>query len=135
MVSEAQGYRALWSQVVLQAKDDVETADFGSIDYEQAVNFFIGSGKWAETRAAIAEMVDLHSDDLARLGRTLINCRREQEDLPPLVVDRTPTAIVPLPALFATMPLPPVAPASARHQHIYGAGSGRINPFSPFRNL
>jgi hypothetical protein len=138
-VQEAQGYQALWSQVVLQAKDDVETSLFGSVEYQQAADFFVGTGNWAEARTSIAEMVDLHPDDLTRLGRQLINLRRDQEGLPPLIINQTPVMAalpIPLPVLFATMPPPPSpreSQPSARHRHIYG-GAGRINPFSRFRH-
>jgi hypothetical protein len=135
-VQDAHNYRALRLQVVLQARDDVESADFSSVDYAQAAAFFVGAGQWAEARTSIAEMVDLHPDDLSRLGRQVINCRRAQEGLPPLAIHRVPAVAAPLPVLFATMPSPPAArsaPASTKYLHIYGDGSGRINPFSPFR--
>ena len=62
-VLDEQNYRALWSQVVLQAKQDLETEQPGSVVYGKAESFFSGSRQWAETRDAIATMIDLHADD------------------------------------------------------------------------
>jgi hypothetical protein len=128
-------WRSLWSQVVLQARDDVETADFGSVDYEQATDFFVGSGRWAESRAAIAELVDLHPDDLVRLGRGLINRRRDQAGLPAMDFNRRrPPGTRPPPVLVAiVVPVAPAAP-HARHRP-YGRPAGWISPFSPFRPI
>jgi hypothetical protein len=76
-------YRALWSAAVMQAKADVEHQPFESIDYDQAVAFFIGGGAWAESRLALADCLELHPDDLERVGRRCIAARRELEGLPP----------------------------------------------------
>ena len=80
---DEENYRALWSQVVLQAKQDLETEQPGSVVYGQAESFFFGARQWAETRDAIATMIDLHADDLTRLGRATIAARRVEEGLPP----------------------------------------------------
>ena len=77
-------YRSLWVAVVLQAKSDIETEPLGSLDFTQAVAFFIGSGQWVQNRAVIGDYLDLHRDDLEKLGRRCINARRAAEGLEPL---------------------------------------------------
>jgi len=77
------GYRALWGAAVLQAKADVEQQPIGSIDYDYAVAFFVGGGAWAESRAALADCLDVHPDDIERVGRRCIAARRKLEGLPP----------------------------------------------------
>src|SRR4051812_20882529 len=96
-VSGDRQYRDLWVAVVLQAKDDIENEPLGSVDFTQAVAFFIGSGNWAQNRTVIGDYLDLHRDDLEKLGRRCINARRAAEGLEPLrsgqpwpVLTRTP---------------------------------------------
>ena len=72
-------YRSLWVAVVLQAKSDIETELLDSLDFIQAVAFFIGSGQWVQNRAVIGDYLDLHRDDLEKLGRRCINARRAAE--------------------------------------------------------
>jgi hypothetical protein len=129
-ISVLDGHRTLWSRVVLQAKDDLETEGRGTITYEQAESFFLGSGHWAEARASIAEMIDLHVDDLARLGRVTIAARRAADGLPPMPdrIATPPAAPAPMPALIA-IPAPGRV-YSGRRQRRYGSD----NPFSPFRS-
>jgi hypothetical protein len=79
------GYRSLWIAVVLQAKTDIENEPLDSIHFAKAVAFFIGSGAWAENRVAVGDYLDLHRDDLERLGRRCINARRIAEGLEPLL--------------------------------------------------
>jgi hypothetical protein len=83
--TEDRTYRNLWVAVVLQAKEDVENAPLHSIDFAQAVAFFIGSGDWVQNRTAIGDYLDLHRDDLERMGRRCINQRRVSEGLQPLL--------------------------------------------------
>jgi hypothetical protein len=127
-VLDGQDYRALWSQVVLQAKQDLEAEQLGSVLYGEAESFFLGAGQWAETRAAIATMIDLHADDLTRLGRATIAARRLEEGLPPLPdpIAPPPAASVPMPALIA-IPAPGKAYSGRRHRR-YGPDN---NPFAP----
>ena len=134
-----ENYRAMWSQVVLQAKSDLETEQRGSTTYEQAEAFFLGNGQWAEARASIASMVDLHSDDLTRLGRLTIAARRATDGLPPMpLCVSTPAPKpqpAPVPTLVASFALDR-KPAARRGEHIYGGRRrhGSDNPFSsPFR--
>ncbi len=77
------GYRALWGAAVLQAKEDVERQPFNSIAYDQAVAFFVGGGAWAESRSALADCLDVHPDDIERVGRRCIAARRKLDGLPP----------------------------------------------------
>jgi hypothetical protein len=77
-----QHHRAFWSAVVLQAHHDIKTEPLRSTDYEQAVAFFTAPGEWRDSLGAIADMLDLHPDDLARTGTKAIKARRLAEGLP-----------------------------------------------------
>jgi len=81
--SGGSGYRALWGAAVLQAKEDVEHQPFNSIAYDQAVAFFVGGGAWAESRSALADCLEVHPDDIERVGRRCIAARRKLDGLPP----------------------------------------------------
>jgi hypothetical protein len=74
-------HRALWSAVVLQARADIESEDRDGYDYAQALAFFTGSGDWAKSRQSIADCLELHPDDLMRLGKAAIaaRCLRDGE--------------------------------------------------------
>lgn len=126
-MSDAQGCRALWSQVILQARWDLAQCAVGSKSFEQAAAFFVEDGQWGDSRTAIAEMVDLHPDDLTRMGRLLIDKRRA-EDRFPLPIQAAPALDlepVPEPVAVAAEPIALAVPRGARK-----AG---ISPFSPFR--
>src|SRR5664279_3905972 len=75
------GERALWVAVVQQAIDDVAEERIGSLDWDEAVAFFTHAGDWAAARAGVADMLDMHADDLAHVGRRLIAERRIREGL------------------------------------------------------
>jgi hypothetical protein len=77
-----QSYRILWSQVVLQAKDDLDQEPRGSILFDQATAFFVSRGDWAESRAIIADCLQMHPDDLYRCGKRWIAERRTRDGLP-----------------------------------------------------
>src|SRR4051812_13065563 len=74
-------YRALWSSVVLQAIEDIETQPMQSLVFADAVAFFTRSGSWAESRSTIADFLDMHRDELEAIGRRCIDSRRSREDL------------------------------------------------------
>jgi hypothetical protein len=76
-------YRVLWVQVVLQAKADLENEPIGSILYNQAAAFFVSRGDWAESRLIIADCLNMHPDDLSRVGLSWINDRQRREGLEP----------------------------------------------------
>jgi hypothetical protein len=80
--AETDHYRDLWVAVVLQAKADIETEPLNSIDFTQSVAFFIGSGDWVQNRIAIADYLNLHRDDLEKLGRRCINLNPAFDALP-----------------------------------------------------
>src|SRR3954468_22279752 len=84
-------YRGLWGAVVLQAKADIQTEPLRSLEFEQAVAFFTGGGDWVQTRTAIADFLELHRDDLERMGRRCINERRAAEGLEPLPARPVPS--------------------------------------------
>ncbi len=74
-------YRALWSSVVLQAIEDIETQPMQSLVFADAVAFFTRPGSWAESRSTIADFLDMHRDELEAIGRRCIDSRRFSEDL------------------------------------------------------
>ncbi|MEA2738406.1 MAG: hypothetical protein QOH05_1713 [Acetobacteraceae bacterium] len=107
--SPSQPCRALWIQVITQAKDDLDGEPCNSILYDQAAAFFVGGGQWAESRADIADLLGMHPDDLVRSGRRWIAERRQRDGLPPELTPRraaappTPSAAAP----SAPAPSPP----------------------------
>jgi hypothetical protein len=124
-----QPYRVLWGQVVLQAKDDLEREPIGSLLYNQAAAFFLNRGEWAESRAAVADCLHMHPDDLSRSGKRWIAERRSREGLPPEpTVPPNRSTQTPLPTLVATM-APQQEVRKRRHERPHRAD----NPFSQFR--
>lgn len=136
--------RALWAAVVLQVKADIEGEPLGSVTYSQAVEFLTGGGAWRESRGAIADMLDLHADDISRMGRQWI-ARRQQDALPPgagpPAPQPVPTAPSPPPIPSSPQP-PPASPPAVRcpvelprplQPRKWRNGCG-VNPFSPFRH-
>lgn len=77
--SFVEGYRDLWSAVVLQAKEDILTAPLNSIEYDQAVAFFTSGGEWSKVRISVGDFLELHHDDLVRCGRRCIDERMRIE--------------------------------------------------------
>lgn len=92
------GERRMWAAVVHQAIVDLKTAPLNSLVFSQAASFFTGPGDWAEKRREIGDQIDLHADDLRRLGDRLIATRRTAAGLPALSA--------PLPAVRAFLPAP-----------------------------
>ncbi len=93
--------RALWAAVVLQAQEDIRSEPLDSVNYAQAVHFFIGAREWADARARISDHLDMHRDDLEACGRRCINERRAAEGLDPL-----PPRSRPIPEPSSVKPIP-----------------------------
>lgn len=101
--------RNLWGAVVLKAHDDLDTAKYGSSHYITAKSFFTASGKWAESRQAIADELELHPDDLMRLGRATLAARHLRDGPEPVSVSagiRPQCATTSRPAPRLTNPAP-----------------------------
>ncbi|MBN8872837.1 MAG: hypothetical protein J0H67_08380 [Rhodospirillales bacterium] len=136
---------ALWAAVVMQARTDIEFEPLESLDYAQAVSFFIGRGEWALSRAVIADFLDLHADDIELAGRACINQRRAKEGLPPLAKAerRQPVAASrgnpirvaarPAPPMVRVVPAPaPVEQEPTRRRYVRRSkGVPSSNPFFP----
>jgi hypothetical protein len=75
--------RGLWAAVVLQAADDLDCEEYGSVDYEQSVCFFLNGGDWGKWRSDVALMINVHANDLSRLGRARIAARTLRDPPPP----------------------------------------------------
>jgi hypothetical protein len=126
--AEDRHYRDLWVAVVLQAKDDIENEPLHSINFTQAVAFFIGSGEWVKNRTAIGDYLDLHRDDLEKMGRRCINARRVSEGLAPLLPRQPwPVAARALRPV-GQRPVPQAPSLTQRRQQPTPAG---VNPFFP----
>jgi hypothetical protein len=121
-------YRVLWAQVVLQAKADLENEPIGSILYNQAAAFFVSRGDWAESRLIVADCLNMHPDDLSRVGLSWINDRRRREGLEPepQMTQKKAEPLV-LPRLVA------VPAENARARKGRGRTPRTANPFNPFR--
>jgi hypothetical protein len=125
-------YRDLWVAVVLQAKDDIENEPLESNDFAQAVAFFIGSGSWVQNRTAIADYLDLHSDDLEKMGRRCINARRLAEGLEPLLARQPwPTRARTSMPVQEPQPQQPVAPPPPSPTPLRQVARRQVNPFFP----
>jgi hypothetical protein len=75
------GYRALWSSVVFQALQDIESQPIQSAAFAEAVAFFTGSGAWAEARTMIGDFLELHRDELESIGKRCIDARHARDRL------------------------------------------------------
>jgi hypothetical protein len=93
--------RALWIRVISQAQEDLEHEPAKSILYDEAAAFFVGSGHWAEARAVIADLLEMHPDNLLRCGQRWIAARRKRDGLPPQPPRAPPAASASLPQLVA----------------------------------
>jgi hypothetical protein len=93
--------RALWIGVVTQAQEDLEHQPTRSIIYDEAVAFFVGSGHWAESRAVIADLLEMHPDNLLRCGQRWIAARKKRDGLPAEPPREPPAASTSLPRLVA----------------------------------
>ena len=129
-VETQKSYRVLWAQVVLQAKADLENEPIGSILFNQAAAFFVSRGEWAESRAIVADCLEMHPDDLVRCGERWIADRRQREGLPPepprSAKSQTPLQ---LPRLVATPAPTPVSQRTRRNSAVHAG-----NPFAPHRS-
>jgi hypothetical protein len=148
-----QSCRSLWVQVVLQASDDIDTGHYQSRDYHEAVAFFTHDGPWGRSRQEIADRIDLHPDDLKRLGRSALKARHARDGAPQ-VIDREARdpevrdlhdrdcwvsqflAKQTLAAVVETAPEPDVlllvpTQVAAKGRRTWSPRS--VNPFNPFR--
>jgi hypothetical protein len=121
---------ALWAAVVLQARDDLDTEVYNSVDYSQAAAFFTAPGDWAISRRAIADALDLHPDDLTRLGRAVTAARSIRDGGPPVVVRPVPRLVV---SVAAPIPMPvAVVPTRVpRRIPVQGGRRWQFNRFNP----
>ena len=126
VVETQKNYRVLWAQVVLQAKADLENEPIGSILFNQAAAFFVSRGEWAESRAVVADCLEIHPDELTRSGERWIAERRQQEGLAPETprLPRSKTPLV-LPRLEAL----PAPKTPARHKSTRKTAPRSVNPF------
>ncbi|HET7882751.1 MAG TPA: hypothetical protein VFL55_17840 [Acetobacteraceae bacterium] len=72
-------HRGLWSSVVLQALEDIESQPITSVAFADAEAFFTRSGPWGESRAIVADFLDVHRDELETIGRRFIAARHAKE--------------------------------------------------------
>jgi hypothetical protein len=92
------GDQALWSAVVQQALNDLDFEPYGSQLYVAATAFLLRcEGEWAASRAAIADQLNLHADDLRHAGQRHLAERLAREPLPtPCPRPVAPTALPPV---------------------------------------
>jgi hypothetical protein len=103
--------REMWIGVVLQAANDINIEPYGSVEYGEAVSFFIAPGEWAESRQRIADCIGRHADELMRMGRAAIDRRHLRDGPEPVRVRMVGnrTAVLPTaPAPRLTNPAPVV---------------------------
>jgi hypothetical protein len=124
-------HRALWAAVILQARDDLDTEHYGSVEHGHADAFFTAPGDWAVSRRAIADALDLHPDDLMRLGRAVTAARTARDGGPPVVARPVPRLVV---SVAAPVPVP-VAVVPAKVPRRVGRAGARRWEFNPFNRL
>src|SRR3954466_3579417 len=142
-----EAHRRLWSAVLLQAYADLEDETFQSYWWNQACAFFFDGGEWVESRRNICDCLGMVPSDLIRPALRILNKRRLEHGLPP-VLARPTTPRVPAPvARRAEVPVPPprvplpllVAIPGPPPEPVRRSGGGhrrwRYNPFDPFRRL
>lgn len=106
--------RDLWLAVVMQAREDLLTESTDSLIYGEAHSFFLARTlAWVQRREEIADCLDLHSDDLTRLGRATLAARAAQ---PQLVSPSTAEITTVTPAANALAHLMPRAPSVVRNR-------------------
>ena len=125
-VDTQKSYRVLWAQVVLQAKADLENEPIGSILFNQAAAFFVSRGEWAESRAIVADCLEIHPDDLTRSGERWIAERRQQEGLAPELA-RSPRSKTPL--VLPRLEALPASPTPTRQKMARKGALRSVNPF------
>lgn len=80
-------YRDLWSAVLLRAIHDLEEEDITSGIFVEAQAFFL-EPSWLVSRQLVADMLDLHPEEVTRVGLKVINRRRAEAELPALPMPR-----------------------------------------------
>jgi hypothetical protein len=116
---------------VLQAKADLEDEPIDSVLFSQAAAFFVGRGKWAASRATVADYLEMHPDQLAQCGERWVAARRQREGLepaPPAALGVRSPVPSPLPRLVA---VPAPDPHAAKRRRTITPR--QVNPFNPFR--
>lgn len=131
-----QGERSLWVAVVHQAIVDIKNEPIGSVVFSQAAAFLTGDKEWGEARRSIGDHIDLHPDDIRRVGHRLINERRKAEGLPPLPPPPIPARLqrspkLPMPALVLTPGPEPNRTGRATRRNHDTAHEHVFNPFNP----
>jgi hypothetical protein len=102
------GCLLLWAAVIHQALEDLDGQPYGSVTHDEAVAFFTRTGPWGGMREEIADRVDLHADDLRRIGQSRITARTAREPSPAKV---PPVALSsPQPYSPPPQPQPPPQP-------------------------
>lgn len=139
------GDKVLWMAVVQQALDDLDYEPYGSQLHASATAFFLRGDDWAASRAAIADQIELHPDDLRRAALRHIAERQARDPAPaprpPGVTARPPACravatTVERPACSNPPPVPPsrcTPPPPSRAQPPRPVASGF--QFDPWRRL
>jgi hypothetical protein len=121
------GYRALWSAVVLQALQDIESQPIQSVAFAEAVAFFTRSGAWAEARTMIGDFLELHRDELESIGTRCIEARHTSDSLAAETLRRSTDVLRDSPLRLARL----IARGrSARHRTFHTPGSRTMQPAS-----
>lgn len=130
----------------LQVKADIESEPLNSVAYSQAVEFLVGGGAWRDSRAAVADMLDVCAKHLSRLGHAWIAARQQREGLS--LTDAI-SKEMPRPAAPSSQAALPYPPVPRQDNHSVGGRSAEsraqnrprnwyktagMNPFNPFRH-
>lgn len=96
--------------MLLIAVSDIRDEPYDSIDYSQSVRLFTAkAGPWASWRVEVAEMLELHADDLRRLGRAEIAAREAREPPPVRAQPAVGPIVIPHQTIGPTPPAPVVS--------------------------
>jgi hypothetical protein len=125
------GERALWCAVVQQALDDLDYEPVNSLLHDDAAAFFLNGGEWAVSRGEVADMLDIHPDDIRRCGVRHMAERRRAEGIPEPVVapcHAVTAAPAPMPRLEAVF-LPAPKRRYTRHGPVWNTNTFRFDPW------
>ena len=70
---------SLWVSVLRQALDDLENEPLHSASFGEAQAFFTGAGSWGESRRTVGDFLQMHPDELKRIGERHLKARLARE--------------------------------------------------------
>lgn len=132
--------RSLWTAVLLQAREDLLEAGFETIEYNEAIAFFLHGGSWIQSRENIADHTGISAQAIQLAGERMVRarCAERGEPLPQVLQPRARKPVVRRVAgLTRTRPAPAIsviceAKTLENKISVMDAPHGRFTPFGAF---